>query len=76
MPENGKPLAAGIERLRARYERSRLSRYLKRGGVLFRDEAGGAVGVRWTRAALTGGSFDAAAQLDEALQAVSVMLCY
>ena len=41
-------------------QRARLTRFLKRGGVLVRDVCGGAVGVRWARASRTGSDFDAA----------------
>ena len=47
--------------------RKRLPRYVKRGGFVVRDVVGGAVGVRWTRAARTGGWFNPA-KLELALE--------
>ena len=47
--------------------RKRLPRFVKRGGFVVRDVVGGAVGVRWTRAARTGGWFNPA-KLERALE--------
>lgn len=47
------------ERLQNR-NRKRVTRFLTAGGVLIREDCRGAVGVRWSRASRSGGSFDTA----------------
>jgi hypothetical protein len=56
-------IAANTSRLdefrRRDRERKRAWRFLKRGGVILREEIGGAVGVRWSKPSRSG-AFDAA----------------
>lgn len=46
------------EQLRRRRERVFVLEFLKRGGVLIREDIGGVVGVRWGRAHRSGPPFD------------------
>lgn len=48
------------ELLRRDRERKRAWRYLCRGGVVIREEIGGAIGVRWARATRSGAALDPA----------------
>ncbi len=45
---------------RAWRERKRAWRFLKQGGVVVREDWGGTIGIRWSRASRSGNAFDTA----------------